>query len=316
MEPLNKAERQQAIRRFLGVYCLSLTAPLLAAYFLFSSPTAVLKEENARLKKTLSEQTDKLLKRMDAVTKHLDGIEVADQAYVKATDIEKGSLKTKLDGLENGVQQEMNGIKTDSSGFESQNKQLAADAITSYEAVLTYRHSINDLRTILDQKGIDVQQMQQLRSDFEKVAGERDQFRRENDLLKIMAAKQSAGGGGGGGGGGAADCSQYITQLGRQKDQIAQLEARLKTASTAPTSAPVSTPTPAPSNSYSGPSKYDIEFDVIERCERKADNSRQPPLWRRPLYEFAVELLENNPRSDAKGKIKSINDKLRRLNSD
>ena len=313
MEPLNKTDRQQAIRRFLGVYCLSLTAPLLAAYFLFSSPTQVLKEENTRLKKTLDEQSEKLIKRMDAVTKHLDGIEIADQAYVKATDIEKGSLKTRIDGLENGVQQELNGIKTDSSAFEPVNKQISGDAIASYEAVLTYRHSINDLRNILDQKGIDVQQMQQLRSDFEKVAGERDQMRRENDLLKIMAAKQSAGGGGGGGAP-AADCSPFIAQIGRQKDQIAQLEAKLRTTSSAPASVPVSTPTPT--NSYSGPSKYDIEFDVIERCERKADNNRQPPLWRRPLYEFAVELLENNPRQDAKKKISTITEKLRRLNSD
>lgn len=65
-----------------------------------------------------------------------------------------------------------------------------------------------------------------------------------------------------------------------------------------------------------GVSRADVEMDVIDRCERKADATNHPPLWRRPLYEFAVETLEKNPRSDAKQRITAINDKLRRLGSD
>ena len=93
MEPLNKPERQQAFGRFLGIYCLSLSVPLLAVYLLFSAPNYVLKQENARLTETLNEQTQKLMKPMDGVTTNLRTLQTTDQAYLKATDIEKGSLK-------------------------------------------------------------------------------------------------------------------------------------------------------------------------------------------------------------------------------
>jgi hypothetical protein len=57
-------------------------------------------------------------------------------------------------------------------------------------------------------------------------------------------------------------------------------------------------------------------MDIVERCEKKADATNRPPLWRRPLYEFAMETLERNARPDAKQRIATINDKLRRLGSD
>ena len=159
MEPLNKPERQQALNRFLGIYCLSLSVPLLAVYLLFSAPNYVLRQENARLTETLQEQTQKLMKPMESVTANLKTLQTTDQAYLKATDIEKGSLKTELSGLESGIQQQVNGMKTDTAQLQLTNKKLSHDIIGAYDAVLTYRNSISYLRELLEKEGIDASQV-------------------------------------------------------------------------------------------------------------------------------------------------------------
>lgn len=312
MEPLNKPERKQALNRFLGVYCLSLSVPLLAVYLLFSAPNYVLRQENARLTKTLEEQTQKLMKPMEGVTANLKTLQTTDQAYLKATDIEKGSLKTQLSGLESGIQQQVNGMKGDTAQLQPTNQQLSRDIIGAYDAVLTYRHSISYLRDLLEKKGIDASQV-------DKLTAALTQARQENELLKIVAAKSApaaapapapapSGGGSGGGSNYLAqfqDCSGKLTAA---QSRITQLQDQLKAAG--------STPAPAPAPTVAGVSRADVEMDVVDRCEKKADATNRPPLWRRPLYEFAMETLERNSRPDAKQRIATINDKLRRLGSD
>lgn len=305
MEPLNKSERQQALSRFLGVYCLSLSVPLLAVYLLFSAPNYVLKQENARLNKTLSEQTQTIMKRMDGVTADLKNLQTTDQAYLKATDIEKGSLKTQLSGLENGLQQQVNGIKSDTAQLQPVNKKLSGGVISAYDAVLTYRNNISYLRDILDKKGIDATQI-------DKLTAALTQARQENDMLKILAAKPAAAPAAGGSGGGPNYLAQYQDCSGKlavAQGRINQLQDQVKAAAGVST-APVSTPAVA------GVSKDDVEMDVVDRCIKKADATNKPPLWRRPLYEFAAETLEKNNRPDARQRITAINDKLRRLGSD
>ncbi|AUD01090.1 hypothetical protein [Spirosoma pollinicola] len=310
MEPLNKPERQQAVSRFLGVYCLSLSLPLLAVYFLFSAPNYVLKQENARLNETLTEQTQKLMRPMTGVTANLKTLQTTDQAYLKATDIEKGSLKTQLSGLESGLQQQVNGFKADTSQLQPINKKLSHDIIDAYDAVLTYRNSISYLRELLEKEGIDASQA-------DKLTAALTQARQENEMLKILAAKTAtapaaAPAPSGGGGGGPTYLPQYqecSTKLTTAQARITQLQDQLKAAGSVP-AAPATAPT------VSGVSRADVEMDIVERCEKKADATNKPPLWRRPLYEFAVETLEKNSRPDAKQRMASINDKLRRLGSD
>lgn len=310
MEPLNKPERQQALNRFLGIYCLSLSVPLLAVYLLFSAPNYLLKQENARLTNTLQEQTQKLMKPMDGVTANLKTLQTTDQAYLKATDIEKGSLKTQLSGLESGIQQQVNGMKTDTAQLQPANKQLSHDIIGAYDAVLTYRNSISYLRELLEKEGIDASQV-------DKLTAALTQTRQENEMLKLMVAKPAAAApaapAGGGSGGGPNYLTQYQDCTGKltvAQTRITQLQDQLKAAGSAPTSTPVTAPTVA------GVSRADVEMEVVDRCEKKADATNRPPLWRRPLYEFAMETLERNARPDAKQRIATINDKLRRLGSD
>ncbi|MGA0560247.1 hypothetical protein ACO2Q8_26525 [Larkinella sp. VNQ87] len=306
MEPLNKPERQQALGRFVGVYCLSLSVPLLAVYLLFSAPNYVLKQENARLTATLAEQSQKLMKRMDGVTADLKTLQTTDQAYLKATDLEKGSLKTQLSGLENGLQQQVNGLKADTAQLQPLNKQLSNGLIRAYDAVLTYRNSISSLRDLLEKRGIDASQV-------DKLTAALLQARQENELLKILAAKSAtapapapASGGGG---------PNYLTQyqdcsgkLATAQTRINQLQEQLRA---------TGNPVPAaPAPVVAGVSRADIEMELAERCEKKADATNRPPLWRRPLYEFAMETLEKNPRPEAKQRITTIHDKLRRLGSD
>ena len=307
MEPLNKPERQQAFSRFLGIYCLSLSIPLLAVYLLFSAPNYVLKQENARLNETLNEQTQKLMKPMDGVTANLKTLQTTDQAYLKATDIEKGSLKTELSGLENGIQQEVNTLKSDTAQLQPVNKQLSREIIGAYTAVLTYRNNISYLRDILDKKGIDATQI-------DKLTAALVQTRQENEMLKLMVAKPAAApaaapAGGGGGPNYLAQFQECTGKMVAAQNRITQLQDQLKAAGNTP--APVSA---APA--VAGVSRADVEMDLIDRCEKKADATNRPPLWRRPLYEFAVETLEKNTRPDAKQRITAINDKLRRLGSD
>jgi len=307
MEPLNQTQRQAAFRRFAGLYCLSLTVPLLAVYFLFSAPTQILRAENTQLKATLAEQTQQLMKRMNSVTAILTDLQTTDQAYLKATDIEKGSLKTKLSGLENGIQQQVNGIKTDTIQFEPLNKQLSGGLIEAYDAVLTYRNSIGYFREILAKEGIDAAQM-------EKLTAALTQARQENEMLKIMAARPAASAAPAAtpapsGGGNTAqylaqiqDCNNRLTTA---QTRITKLEDQLKN-STPATVQPVST----------GVSRAEVEMELVDRCERKADTPNRPPLWRRPLYEFAVETLERDSRPEARQRINTIKDKLRRLSAD
>ena len=306
MEPLNKPERQQAFGRFMGIYCLSLSIPLLAVYLLFSAPNYVLKQENARLNETLNEQTQKLMKRMDGVTTDLNTLQTTDQAYLKATDIEKGSLKTQLSGLESGLQQQVNGLKADTAQLQPLNKQLSHGVIGAYDAVLTYRNSISYLRDLLEKEGIDATQV-------DKLTAALTQARQENEMLKILAAKPAATAAapapaaGGGGPNYLAQFQDCSTKLTTAQTRINQLQEQLKAAGApVPVAAPVST----------GVSRADVEMDIVDRCEKKADATNRPPLWRRPLYEFAVETLENNTRPDAKQRITAINAKLRRLGSD
>ncbi|UFH52067.1 hypothetical protein [Spirosoma sp. KNUC1025] len=306
MEPLNKPERQQAFSRFLGVYCLSVTVPILAVYLLLSAPNYVLKEENARLNLTLTEQTEKLKKRMDGVTADLKTLQTTDQAYLKATDIEKGSLKTQLSGLENGLQQHVNTLKADTAQLQLTNKQLSRGIVEAYDAVLTYRNNISYLRDILDKKGIDATQI-------DKLTAALLQARQENDMLKILAAKSAAPAPAAGGGGGPNYLAQYqdcTGKLATAQGRINQLMDQLKAASIQPATAP------PPTTASASVSRADVEMDIIDRCEKKADATNRPPLWRRPLYEFAVETLERNTRPDAKQRIATITDKLRRLGSD
>ncbi|GAB4024264.1 hypothetical protein [Spirosoma gilvum] len=307
MEPLNKPERQQAFSRFLGVYCLSLSVPLLAVYLLFSAPNYVLKQENARLTETLNEQTQKLMKPMDGVTANLKTLQITDQAYLKATDIERGSLKTQLSGLESGIQQQVNSLKADTVQLQPVNKQLSHGVINAYDAVLTYRNSISYLRDLLDKKGIDASQI-------DKLTAALTQARQENEMLKLLAAKSSAPAAapapsGGGGPNYLSQFQQCTSDLVTAKNRINELTAQLKAAGSAPAPT-VSAPTSA------GVSRADVEMDIVDRCEKKADATNRPPLWRRPLYEFAVETLEKNTRPDAQQRITAINAKLRRLGSD
>ncbi|WP_018620704.1 hypothetical protein [Spirosoma luteum] len=314
MEPLNKSERQQAFGQFLGIYCLSLSVPLLAVYWLFSAPNYVLKQENARLTETLNEQTQKLTKPMDMVSANLKTLETTDQAYLKATDIERGSLKTQLSDLESGLQQQVNGLKADTAQLQPLNKQLSHSVIGAYNAVLTYRNSISYLRDLLERKGIDASQV-------DKLTAALTQVRQENEMLRIVATKPAAAPAPSAapaqapsGGGNGVLAAQYLSQFqectGRMvaaQNRIKELQDQLKVAgnnSAAPASAP------------SGVSRADVEMDIIDRCEKKADAINKPPLWRRPLYEFAVETLEKNTRPDAKQRLTAINEKLRRLGSD
>lgn len=294
----------------MGIYCLSLSVPLLAVYLLFSAPNYVLKQENARLNETLNEQTQKLMTPMNGVTANLATIQTTDQAYLKATDIEKGSLKTQLSGLENGLQQQVNGLKADTAQLQPLNKQLSHSVIGAYDAVLTYRNSISYLRDLLEKEGIDATQV-------DKLTAALTQARQENEMLKILAAKPAAAAAAApapSGGGSGALAAQYLSQFqectGKMVDaqkRIALLQDQLKAAGSN-SAAPASVP--------AGVSRADVEMDIVDQCEKKADATNKPPLWRRPLYEFAVETLENNTRPDAKQRITTINAKLRRLGSD
>lgn len=301
MEPVNKAERQLAIRQFLIFYGVSVLLLAVSMYALLTGPTQLLRQENERLRETLEQQTKLVAERTEIIDGNFKTLQRTDQQYLKATDIEQGALKTQLTGLEGDIQQNLYKLKTDTMQLQPENRRLARSLIGSFETALTYRNSNGYLRDLLTKNGIDASQMDKLNMAL-------TQLKQENEMLKLMAAK--------GGGGGApapaptkatVNCDEQVrdanTRLTAAQATVTRLEEQLKNASNAP----------APTANVA--SKDDIEWGVIDRCEKKADNSSKPPLWRRPLYEFAIETLQQNERPTARQRIASIGDKLRKLDN-
>ncbi|MBC7891973.1 MAG: hypothetical protein H7Y12_07180 [Sphingobacteriaceae bacterium] len=314
MEPLNQAERSAAIRRFAGVYCLSLLPVLLAAYFFFQTPTEAIRKENESLKTTLAEQT-KLIGRLDVMSGRLSAIETADKTYMSSMNaIEKGTLRKNLEEYENTIKNALYELKRDSTNLaDALGKRTASGIAGSFDALLTYRNTIGYLRDLLEKNGVSTEAIDKLRADL---VAKSEKVEMLELMLKQRPAPAPSGGGGGGGGGGGPD-----PELGVLRGQVKNLQdenARLKTASV---------DRPVVISGKGGDAANELEdrlaFVTADCLVKQADEDRKRKQERLQLYNQALDALKklqesahlDNYRVMAKQKIDYVNDKLPRVKS-
>jgi len=184
-----------AIGRFVGMYVLSMTFPVLAVYLLMRVPGSVAESETTRYRLIVEEQSPMLV---DTDTLSLISRRVIqlDGAYSSATDeMSKATARTQLVDIEsriNGIMSHFNNLSN--SAAHEQNKRLSSGIAKLTEALVTYRQTIAELRRTLDSKGIDVQMVNDLRN----------QINMKDLEIKSMERQLLAGAAGGGGGGGEA----------------------------------------------------------------------------------------------------------------
>ncbi|NIJ51161.1 hypothetical protein [Dyadobacter arcticus] len=213
MDPVNKNQRKTAIGKFIGMYMLSLTFPILGVYLLMRVPGSVGESETKRYKEIVDEQTP-MLTDTDTLSTISRKLIQLDGAYSSATDeMAKATARTQLVDIEsriNGIMSHFNALAT--SAAHEQNKKLSGGIAKLTEALVTYRQTIGELRRTLDSKGIDVQVVNDLRNQINMKDLEIKSMERQ---LLVGAAS----GGGGGGGGGGADAKELQTKLNLiQKD--------------------------------------------------------------------------------------------------
>ncbi|WP_159470219.1 hypothetical protein [Dyadobacter sp. 3J3] len=192
MEPVNKNQRKSAIGKFIGHYALSLSFPVLAVYLLLRVPGSVTESEANLYKKIVQEQSP-LLVDTDTLSQISRKLIQQDGIYSSATDeMAKATARTQLVAIESRINSILSHFNILAASAKSeQNRRLSSGVAKLTEALVTYRQTISELRRTLDSKGIDMQVVNDLRS----------QINMKDLEIKGMERQLMAGAGGGGGGG-------------------------------------------------------------------------------------------------------------------
>ncbi|QRR03006.1 hypothetical protein [Dyadobacter sandarakinus] len=212
MEPENKQQRKSAIGRFVGMYMLSLTFPIAAVLLLLKVPDAVESTASDRYREIVEEQ-EPLLTDTDTLSLISRKLIQQDGIYSSATDeMARATARTQLVDIEsriNGIMSHFNVLAA--SARNEQNKRLSTGVARLTEALVTYRQTIGELRKTLDSKGIDIQVMNDLRSQINL----KDLEIKSMERQLLAGAMAGAGGGGGGGGGDTKDLQAKLTTAQR-----------------------------------------------------------------------------------------------------
>lgn len=194
MEPVNKNQRRSAIGKFIGMYALSLTFPIAAVYLLLRVPGSVAASESNLYKEIVEEQSSLLID-TDTLSQISRKLIQQDGIYSSATDeMAKATARTQLVDIESRINSIMSHINLlAASARNEQNKRLSTGVAKLAEALVTYRQTISELRHTLDSKGIDIQVVNDLRSQINMKDLEIKGMERQ-----LMTAAASGGSGGGG----------------------------------------------------------------------------------------------------------------------
>lgn len=199
MKPVNEQARSSAINKFFGFYALSLLAVAITTYFLFNSPAGIFRNMIKQYKRTEDEQ-GRLLNKIERMTGNLKHIIHTDEKYLSSTnDYEKGTLLSNLQEYQKNINDGLVNLKNDSSSFSSSlSKKESYNYISVFNAILSYRNTINSLQKTLEGKGGEASELLRLKSQL-------DLCNQQLEICKLLAAKPApaapapAGGGGGGG---------------------------------------------------------------------------------------------------------------------
>lgn len=140
MKPLNKAAKQQANKRFAGIYGLSLMMVLLISYFLFSSPVRILKHDVKNFS-ALKARHDTLMTRLNAMSQKITHLS------------QKGTVNkisgTAIDSMDAGIEDDTRQLIADLKSLADketipQVKEEIDNYLAAYNAVLFYYQHKND----------------------------------------------------------------------------------------------------------------------------------------------------------------------------
>jgi hypothetical protein len=312
MEPINKQERSIAFGKFLGIYLLIVAIPLLAFYFFLTIPDGAVRKENDRLKAFIEEQ-NKLLERVDKIALQAKELEAKDIDYRKLSDEEeKGRLKTQIQENTRNIQSLVIDIKRDSASLlEGVNKRISKDVINSFDALLTYRNTIESLRSQLERDGNYSKELENKEND---IAGLKNQI----NTLTILLATKGNNTSGGGGGGGDNGSTKKLEQLNRE---LAVCQERLTACQNKP-----GVPITNNSNNNNEENMADLRLQLqIAKadCNKQLGDEVKDSKQRRRYYNLALlgykdvyqVAKKESVKGDIKSKIDEVEKKAKKISS-
>jgi cell division protein FtsB len=315
MEPLNQHARTAAFVKFIGLYLLIVTIPLVASYLFFYAPNQAVEQENARLKSILAEQHQLMaqLSTMGTESKELEQIDKS--LSTQSDEMTRAEAMKRVDESEGTLKSVIRDVKRDSAALTStQTKRMSKDLINTFEALFTYRNTIALLREYNQKNGVDTETIEKLTNAL-KVS--------ENKLenLQLILAATAKGGGGGGGGdeSKAREIDRLTKEVNAYKTKVESLQRQL-----------ASQPGPAVAssdNKSDGKSQELIEdlrvsLDFAQAdCDRLRADELKNTSQRRKLYNQALQSFNNiyqnsrkeTSKKEAKLKVDEINQKLKKL---
>ncbi|HTJ10844.1 MAG TPA: hypothetical protein VL547_02405 [Dinghuibacter sp.] len=198
MEPLNQAERKEAIRNFLIVNAVLVVLFLAGAYLIFASPLRVMNHHLSAYVQDESQQKD-LNEKVKGIHSDISDLvqNDKDRLTVQATDVAgQQALQLKRDNLEDHIRSTLENIKNDTA------RALRPIVLTNYQnyiqlldVTLTYRKTID----VLKQAASDANAKAAGLDDANRKLNEQDQqLKTENMIAAATKGPAPAGGGGGG----------------------------------------------------------------------------------------------------------------------
>jgi hypothetical protein len=214
MKPINSSERANAIWKFSLFYTITVAIVLSAFIFFLYVPDNALKAENLNLNHFMNEQK-KLVVVIDSMGNQLKGLETLDASLSKQGDeFDQAQSMQRINEYEDHIQSIVYQTKRDSSSLiYSSNKMMAMGIINSLDAFLTYRNTIGLLRQTIKEKGISMEQIEDLNNKLKEAESQLETY-------KIIAASKT----GDAGGSGKSDTKEIEKLQLQLKDCEAQLK--------------------------------------------------------------------------------------------
>ncbi len=214
MKPINSSERSNAILKFSLFYFLTVVIALMAFSFFLYVPDNALKAENVSLKNFMNEQK-KLVMVIDSMGNQLKGLETVDASLSRQGDeFDQAQSMRSINEYEDHIQSIVYQTKRDSSSLVFQsNKTMATGIVNSLDAFLTYRNTIGLLRQTIKEKGINMEQIEELNNKLKETESQLETY-------KIILASKPADAGGGSGKGSNKEAEKLQLQLKDCQDQL------------------------------------------------------------------------------------------------
>jgi hypothetical protein len=293
MKPMNSSERTSAILKFSLFYFLTVIIAILAFSFFLYVPNNALKAENVSLNHFMDEQK-KLVVAVDSMGRQMKGLETLDASLNKQEDeFDQAQSMRRIKEYEEHIQSLVYETKRDTSSLAFQpSKKLAVGVINSLDAFLTYRNTIGLLRQTIKEKGISMEQVEDLNNKLKEAESQLETY-------KIIAASKPGDAGGSGKGGGK--------DLEKMQEQLKDCEAQLKLAQSHVNEGPVDVQA---LQVKIGELEAKVEMAKGYSDESKAESRITNCNQRKSLYQSALAVFKEYQNSNLESIKKEANQKI------